>query len=414
MTKFWDDLRDSANAIREEWAFLWAQAGLKLLPQEEALRTLEVLWKRSHLDILEHMPGYAKYFPTTQRYEGRLKDVDDLWWVDHATAGINGWGTLGWFSSKLRKHTRKFDSKKAAEAYAKRRKGAVYTKNDAYYVSWSGLAGASTHFTVFADGTPFYLVNIEDGCWGEPKRNGDGIHIELVNALTVRRKGNAWNYWAGPIPSRILEVQTPVSLDKPFRGATHMMPYLWGQVIANIKLKRICIAATGGADARMEMDRMSQHTDWRASKFDMGPLWPADLCNQAAFENYPIEDYSFVQQFVMATDVDAVVDPEELELLASYAEEEDSEHETADEDTSVDSTKEVQDALIKIYSKTILPKWGADGAMGKETTTGVRHFQHDWNKNHPDDRIKPDGVPGIETCGRLEQALSESKTFKTT
>lgn len=407
---FWDELRENATAIREEWVFLWAQAGLKLLTQEEARRTLEVMWKRSHLDILERMPGYTKYFPTQQRYEGRLKEVDDLWWVDHATAGVNGWGTLGWFSSKPRKHTRKFSSKAKAEAYAKRRKGKAYEKDGKYYASWTGYAGACTHFVVFTDGTPFYLVNIDDGCWGEPKRNGDGIHIEMVNALVVRRKGNTWNYWAGPLPERILEVQTPVSLDVPFRGATHMLPYVWQQVITNIKLKRICAAATG---KRMERDRMSQHTDWRDSKFDMGPLWPFDLCNAAAFEGYPIEDYDFVQQFIRAPGMDEVVDPEELELLAEYAESEDKDHTLLDEDNSIDSTKEIQEALIKVYGKAILPKWGADGLMGKETTTATRHFQEDWNKNKPDDRIKVDGIPGIQTCGRLEKALEMGKQFKT-
>jgi hypothetical protein len=412
-TKFWDDLRDKATEIREEWTFLWAQAGLKLLTQAEAQRTLEVMWLRSHLDILEHMPGYMKYFPTTQLYNDRLMRDQSLWWVDHSTAGVNGWGTLGWFSAKPRKHTKKFTSKTKAEAYAKRRKGKVYEKNDKYYVSWTGKAGASTHFVVHTDGTPFYLVKIEDGCWGEPKRNGDGIHVEMVNALVVRRKGNTWNYWAGPLPEKILEVQTPVTLDQKFRGATHMLPYVWEQVIANIKLKRICIAATGGANVRMAKDRMSQHTDWRSTKFDMGPLWPFDMCNNAAFENYPIEDYDFVQQFVRAPGMDRVVDPEELELIAANAESEDEDHDVFDEDESIESTKEIQDALIKLYGSEILPKWGADGMMGTETTTAARHFQTDWNKNQPDDRIKVDGIPGTQTCGRLEKALEMGQQFKT-
>jgi hypothetical protein len=413
-TTFWDDLKNRAQEIKDRFTFLWAQAGMRMLTQAEAQETLQVLWEHSHLLIMEHMSGYMKYFPTKQCYPGKLKNVEDLWWVDHATAGVNGWGTLGWFSSKPRKHSKKFETKASAEKYAKRRKGKMTEKDGEYIVTWTGYAGACTHFVAFADGTPFYLVKIEDGCWGEPKRNGDGIHIEMVNALVCRLKDGLWHFWAGPLPQKVLDVQQPVALDKKFRGATHMLPYTWDQVITCLKLKRICVAATGGIHGRMHPDRMSQHTDWRTTKFDMGPLWPFDVCNSAAFEGLTIEDYEFVQQFVKAPGADRVVDPEELEQLAAYAEDPEQEHDLWDEDDSIDSTKEIQEVLVKIYGDKALPKFGPDGFMGLETTTAVRHFQEDWNRNNPDDRIKVDGVPGTQTCKRLEKALELGTQFQTT
>lgn len=414
-------LQSNESAIREEYATLWKMAGEGYISPDQAQQTLEVLYKRSMLDILQKLPAYAEHYPTKQRYADRLTNVHHLWWVDHATAGVNGWGTLGWFSSKVRTHKKRFKTKESAEAYAERRKGKVQAKDGKYYVTWKGYAGACTHFVVFANGLPFMVLPLTHGCWGEPKRNGDGIHIEMVNALICRLKGTDWYFWAGKLPQKVLDVQQPEHLEQPFRGATAMLPYTWQQVITNIKLKRLCIAATTEKldqddvelTPRMALDRMSQHTDWRDSKFDMGPLWPFDLCNKAAFENYPIESYSFMQNFVLAPDADLVVDPEELKALEASASDEDTDHDLWDADETIDSTKEVQEALIKIYGKVALPKYGVDGHMGKETTTAVRHFQENWNLINANDRIKIDGIPGIQTCARLEKAIEAGGAFRT-
>jgi len=415
------NLVDHGAAIRSEFAELWAAAGEGPITPEQARLTLDLMYKRSMLDIIEKLPHYVKHYPAKMGYRGRLAKVDSLWWVDHATAGINGMGTLGWFSNKLRSHTKKFTDKAKAEKYARRRKSKVVQKNGKFYVSWKGYSNAITHFVALLDGTPFMILPLKDGCWGEPKRNGDGIHIEMVNPMVVHRKGKDWHFWAGKLPDRIVKVQHPEHLDKPFRGVSYMLPYLWEQVITNIKIKRLCIAATMKQmkpedvelTPRMALDRMSQHTDWRSTKFDMGPLWPFDMCNNAAFENYPVASYSFFQDFIRAGDMDPVADYDEVKALEGLAASEDEDHDTFDEDESIDSTREIQDALIKIYGPAALPRWGADGDMGKETTTAVRHFQSDWNKNS-NARIKEDGIPGVVTCAKLESALELQARFRKT
>lgn len=412
--------KDEAE-IRAEFAELWGLAGEGPIKPQQAVRTLDLMYKRSMLDIIHKLPHYVEHYPALMGYRGRLKHVDSLWWVDHATAGINGMGTLGWFSNKKRTHTKKFTDRAAAERYAKRRKSKVVQKEGKFYVSWKGYANAITHFVVLRDGTPFMILPIGDGCWGEPKRNGDAIQVEMVNPLVVRRKGEGWNFWAGKIPDSIVLAQPPEALDRKFRGATHMMPYLWEQVITNIKLKRLCVAATMKQmdpedvelTPRMALDRMSQHTDWRDSKFDMGPLWPFDMCNKAAFENYPIDSYSFFQDFIKAGDMDPVADYDEVKALAAQAENEEEEHDVWDDDETIDSTKEIQDALIRLYGPDALPRFGADGSMGRETTTAVKHFQVDWNRNS-NDRIKEDGIPGVVTCAKLESALELQARFRKT
>ena len=408
--EFWNALKKNAEEIYDEWSALWPAVGTGAISQKDALHLLEVMWKRSHLDIMEHIPAYKPFYPTKQLNTGRLKKVENLWWVDHATAGVNGWGTLGWFSSKQRDHAKKFSSGDEAIAYAKRRSGLAQPKGDKWVVTWKGYAGASTHFVVLLNGLPFYLVNLDDGCWGEPKRNGDGIHVEMVNPLRVTRKKDDWYFWAGPIPKHILEIQHPAELDKQFRGCTHMLPYTWEQVITNIKLKRLCVAATEvDGVPRMARDRMSQHTDWKATKLDMGPLWPFKICNDASFENFPIEDYDFMKQFVNHPDMDPVADPEEV-LAATLHEAKDPDsayqgHDILDADESIDSTIEVQKALLALYGPTVLPKYGADGSMGKETTVAIRKFQENWNRIIPKNRLSVDGIPGVFTCASLTQAL---------
>ena len=199
-----------------------------------------------------------------------------------------------------------------------------------------------------------------------------------------------------------------------------MMPYTWEQVITDIKLKRLCVAATQTKvddkwGMRMHPDRMSDHTDWRRSKYDMGPLWPKDLVNQAAFDTHPIEEYSFVQLFVKAPGMDAVADSEELEQAYLYAAKaEDIDHDLHDDDTTIDSVMDIQNVLIRIYGDDILPRYGADGAMGAETTGAVKWFQRDWNRYQREDQIKVDGVPGVETLARLKKAVALDARFPTT
>jgi hypothetical protein len=380
------------------------------LPQEQAWRTLELLFKRSHLDIFDK--GLMAYFPTKQGGPwNALIKRPHLFWVDHATAGVNGWGTVSWFSSKERKHVRRFKTEARARAhYGARKPGTkVYEKNGRWNVTWKGLAGAVTHFVAFMNGTPFYLVKIKHCCWGEPKRNRDGIHIETVNPLVCRLKDQSWRFWAGKIPQAMLDRgQIPVELDVPFRGAQYMMPYTWQQMVTNIKLKRLCIAATG----RMARERMSDHTDWRTGKFDMGPLWPRDIINDAAFDTMPIEEYEFMKQFVLPANMDDVVDPAELAVMeAGTYDAYDMDDEISADVEDIDSTIETQQALLTIYGKNALPKYGADGSLGPETCRAVRHFQKDWNKNKPADLLKEDGIPGAKTWDRLEKALAMGQRF---
>lgn len=411
---FWEELLNKdAVAIRQEFAELWAKAGAGPISQEQAVRTLDLMFDRTHLDLMNF--GLHEVYPTEQGgpWNGLL-NVEHLWWVDHATAGVNGRGTLGWFSSKKRTHVRKFDTEQAARAhYGSRKPGAqVYEKDGKWVVSWKGYAGAVTHFVEFFDGTPFYILKIKHCCWGEPQRNRDGIHIEAINPLVCRLKNDRWHFWAGPIPQKLLDMGlTPVDLDRPFRGAHYMMPYTWQQVITNIKLKRLCIAATG----RMARERMSEHTDWRKGKYDMGPLWPRQLINDAAFDTMPVEEYQFVQRFVVAEGMDDVVDKAELEAIATgeydlY----DMGKELPANVIDIDTPRETQEALIKIYGVNALPKYGADGDLGPETCRATKHFQRDWNRNQPSDAIDVDGIPGTETCDRLEKAIAMGQAFNAT
>lgn len=422
MSKFWDDLLgEDTVAIREEYDELWelAQEG-GVIPQEQAQRTLTLMFSRTHLDIRSMDPGNVHHFPTEQGGPwNKLVEMKRLWWVDHATAGVSARGTLGWFSSKRRTKTKSFTSHAEAEAFAWRVKSnRVIEGNGVWIVHWKGYAGAVTHFVVDMNGIPYYILDIKHRCWGEPRRNRDGIHVEMVNPLVCHKKGNDWHFWAGKIPDVMLNRgQIPVDLDKPFRGANYMMPYTWSQVVTNITLKRICIAATG----RMDRFRMSEHTDWRKSKYDMGPLWPRKLINDAAFENLPCTEYDFMKQFVNADGQDDIVSPKELiaiedgnyDLLSPEL------HVNRGVDTlelseehDIPTVRDIQLILIDVEGPGILPVYGADGFDGEETRIATLQFQRDWNHNKPTDTIDVDGIAGVETLQRLREAAEMGPSFR--
>jgi hypothetical protein len=413
---FWDDIQNNAAAIRGEYDILWQKAEDGPIDKNQAIRTLDLMWQRSHLDIASEMPDLKDYFPTTQGdHRGRLAPVQQLWWVDHATAGISRNGALSWFSSAPRGQSRSFANKNEADVFAAKRGSSAHVTeaNGKFVVAWRGLSGAATHFVVGFDGVPFYVVNIANCCWGEPLRNKDGIHVEMVNALECHLKNNQWCYWAGPINANIVKAYTPVSLDVPYRGVKNMMPYTWHQVITDIKLKRLCIAATG----RMDRKRMSDHADWRKDKFDMGPLWPRELINNAAFETFPIKEYSFVQGLVNVQGADDVVDQVELQAInnGTYDNYHFAGGQCAQDDENIDSVVEVQTALMTLYGSAVLPKFGADGDLGHETQAAVTVFQQDWNRNFQTDRLPINGIPTVETMDRLEKALKlDERAFNKT
>ena len=193
-----------------------------------------------------------------------------------------------------------------------------------------------------------------------------------------------------------------------------MMPYTWQQVVTNIKLKRLCAAATG----RMARERMSAHTDWRTTKFDMGPLWPGQLINDAVFDNMPIEEYDFMKHFVVAEGMDDIVDKTELVAIESGiydVYDMDAETPADIEDIEdIDTTVKLQLALIALYGAQALPQFGADGDLGPESCRASKHFQRDWNRNKPADSIEVDGIPGTRTCDRLKQAVALKQGFSAT
>ncbi len=378
MTKkeFWELVGREGDRAKETFRRAWAQLDERHLVQAEAIECLNALFIDSHRRIKEHSLALAAEYPTRQRSKGRLENCDDVWWVDHFTAGISAWSTLNWFSSARRK----------------KKNGKM------------GLAGASTHFIQGFHGDPFYIIPLCDAAWHEPRRNRDSISIEMVNAgrLTKDKEGN-WSYWARKLPIELVQELPPVLLDKPYRGCKVMQPFTQIQIINNIKLKRLVIAAL---HCKLDLSRMSQHTDWREGKSDMGVLWPYDECNAAAYGPEPIPELSFIQaaEYTQLLD-DAGTIWDETKGWEEHDEKDNPEYgedtPTHDEDPDDDSSKvysvlEVQQRLV---SKGYII--AEDGKFGPKTRNAVKKFQADWNKKNPKEKLKVDGLPGPQTCNRL-------------
>lgn len=375
--KFWELVANEDSSAQETFKKYWDALDEQHLNQDEAIECLNALFIYSHKRIQEHSSALAKVYPTKQFTKNKLKERQELWWVDHFTAGISKWSTLNWFSA------------------AKRKK-----KNGK-----TGYAGASTHFVQGYHGDPFYIIPLMHGSWNEPRRNKDSISIEMVNAGQLHKnKDGKWCYWARQLPQELVQELPPVLLDKPYRGCKVMQPFTQIQIVNNIKLKRLVIAALHG---KLEPHRMSQHSDWRQGKTDMGPLWPYEECNAAAYGPEPIPELSFIQQSDYQEFLDAEGtlwlesskgwDKEDDTNNPSYGEDTPTHDDDPDPDTDrIYATKEIQLRLSKKGYNI-----NADNKLGPKTHKAIKQFQADWNKQNPTDTIKVDGIAGPATCTRL-------------
>ena len=381
---FWDKVHVEAEQSKETVQRLWEAAKERILTQEEAAECLDALFIHSHARIEAHSKSLAKNYPTKQFTRNRLAKREDVWWTDHFTAGISRWSTLNWFSAARRK---KKNGKK-------------------------GYAGASTHFVQGYHALPFYIIPLCHGAWHEPRRNKDSFSIEYVNAGRLHLKSDGrgptrWHYWARELPQSLTQELLPTRLDRPYRGVKVMQPFTCDQIINSIVLKRVVVAATNGV---LERSRMSQHSDWRSGKTDMGPLWPYNACNQAAFETIPVLEYDFVQdeeyeallneKGTLWDEVLGWEDEDEVRNNPSFGEATPTHDDDPDDDPyPVFKIRDVQTHLLRLdYPLKI------DNKMGPQTRKHLMTFQRTWNTQHPDDLLKMDGIPGPQTCSRLRRS----------
>lgn len=352
---------------------LWEKAHRSVLTRDEAIDCLNMLFLDSHKRIRLNSSVLAKAYPTTQFTRNQLNSVTDLWWVDHFTAGYNHWSTLNWFSASLNRVDPTDGSKH--------------------------VAGASSHFVMGYHGLPFYIIPLCHGAWHEPARNKDSISIEYVNVGPVETvsdpSGTYFKNKFGKIPASVVQELPPVTLAAPFRGAKIMQPFTQDQIITSIVLKRIVIAAL---PSRLDLSRMSQHTEWNPNKYDMGPLWPFDECNQGAFSPESVREMSLVQRledFLPPGEPRKTVEPVVAIDDVSAHEPASNQEET---DLKIIPIDRVQTILNMIGATPRIP---VSGAMSKATKKGVKAFQVKWNQTHEDNPLVEDGIPGPLTCACL-------------
>lgn len=366
---FWKKVDAEGPKAKERFRKLWKEMEERTPSQEEAAAALDDLFLYSHLRMKEYNAKLAKNYPTTQFTKNRLSTFKNLWWVDHFTAGISEWSTLNWFSA-----------------------GQVTKKNGK-----KGLAGASTHFVMGYHGEPFYIIPLMHGAWHEPRRNSDSFSIEHVNCGGVSKQDDGYHYWAGKIPDALVRELPPTALGTPYKGLKLMQPFTTEQIINNIKLKRLVIAAFPEA---LELSRMSEHADWREGKTDMGPLWPKTDCNQSAFLTLPLAELAFVQA-EYAAEIHALPKLPEMPEEEKPAENPSYGFDTptADDDAKDEKHYTVEEIQTRLQSKGFAI--AVDGQYGAKTAAAVKRFQNDWTKQNRKDPLTEDGIAGPQTLARL-------------
>lgn len=373
--KFWKRIDEEFTYADKSYKELYARVENQILPPDESADCLFSMFVLTHARIRNYNKKLAELFPTVQSSGSLMGVSTGLWWLDHYTCGINHWNTLTWFSA-----ARSADGK---------------------------LHGASTHFVIGRHDEPFLIIPPTLRAWHEPVRNADSIAVEMSNPGALTRKPipstpeQGWYYRAGSqwvrLPQELISELPPVGINPPYRGAENLLPFTLDQFIHNIKIKRLVAGALRG---KLAPGRMSQHSAWRETKGDMGPLWPFEEINQIVWDNIPIQEQDFITRYGDALD----------DSKPFLMEEEHDEHNeeygkntpTHDDDSHAPliSIKDVQIALGNLgFSLT------PDGKFGPRTQEAVRSFQQKWNFGHMDAALKEDGIPGPETCRKLAQVM---------
>jgi len=353
---FWKTVTAQAAEAADKVEELFLKVMEAPLTQDEASHLLDMLFIDSHARIKAARSQLVNVTPLTKQFtKNKLKLVEDLWWVDHFTGGLNPFSTVN--------------------TYIQRK--------------------VSTHFILDFHGRPLYVVPLMHGTWHEPRRNKDSISIEMVNPGALTQKDGVWNFWAGALPADLVQKLPPVRLPKPYRGVTALLPFTRDQIVNNLLLKRIVIAAYPG---RFIRERMTQHADWRETKTDMGPLWPLSDINAAAFECDPILEYRFIQEYEEGLDA-----PGQVLSITGDTRPDNPQYDSEPLDklyTEWD-TKEVQEFLVMKMHYALK----VDGKMGPKTTIAVKDFQRFFNGRKPETDpafLKLDGIPGPKTVRAMQ------------
>jgi N-acetyl-anhydromuramyl-L-alanine amidase AmpD len=357
---FWKTVTAQAKEAAGKVEELFTKAMETPLTQEEAVLALDMLFIDSHARIKKARAQLASVTPLTKQFtKNKLKLVEELWWVDHFTGGLNPFSTINTYIQR----------------------------------------NVSTHFILDFHGRPLYVVPLCHGAWHEPRRNKDSVAIEMVNpgalTQTSTQAGPVWNFWAGPLPLDLIQKLPPVRLPKPYRGASALLPFTRDQIVNNLLLKRIVIAAFPG---KFIPERMTQHSDWRETKTDMSPLWPLADINAAVFENDPILEYRFIQEYEEGLEAPGHIEPpvgDDPTDNPQYA------VEPVDKGYVEWDTTEVQEFLVMKMHYSLK----VDGKMGPKTTAAVKDFQRFFNGRKPETDpafLKIDGIPGPKTVRAMQ------------
>lgn len=184
---------------------------------------------------------YNKNFPTN-RHGASWATGQPSGWVDHYTADPDARGTLMWFSNMDR-----------------------------------GPSGgnSSAHFVIDKDGSIMTIVDpLTTVAWHATWANATHIGVEHVNTGLLRKSGTGYIYLENrPYPAELVPQLQNVN-------GQMWEPFTTAQIIANLALKRLMIAAHPTLTIEKFVDH--QAIDPR-KKIDCGPLWPLKELNRLAF-----------------------------------------------------------------------------------------------------------------------------------
>lgn len=138
--------------------------------------------------------------------------------------------------------------------------------------------------------TVFQLADLKTSTWHGNWSNGYNVGIENRNAGPLLGTQENWLWWPkkwkAPFPHKSLG-KTPINIDGHW-----WEPYTHGQIVANIILGQMQVAAFGG-DERWFLP----HSCIKGTKRDTGRAFPLHLIREAVFNFQDVEELTWLQAF---------------------------------------------------------------------------------------------------------------------
>jgi hypothetical protein len=355
-SKFWAWINKEKKHAAEVLRSGWDRLAHTSINSKEAQEILTALFIHTYARIISTYPELKEHLPYRTAMQGGLKTKNCVWWEDAATLCLD-------VKTSLTNH--------------------------------ATITEQNIHFIVPYTDYPLYLIPLPYCTYNYPLKYTETIYTEVVNPGPLKLVNHTWNYWGGRIPEALTMAIEPSLINAPHTDIQAVLPYTKRQIINNILLKRLVLAAQ---IMPLDINRFSQLSDWNSDDFGMGPAWPTIECNEAAANCDALAELDFLQRYeespLAIPELNLFEDMTKNDALFARKRQ-----------ATKTSIKELQTYLTYLGFTVEV-----NGVFDSKTKTKLTEFQMRWNHKNPRQPALPiNGLPGNKTHARLVAEYTDAR-----